>query len=245
MTALRAIVFDFDGVLADSEPLHFRALRDCLLAYGIAIDEEEYLRTYLAYDDRGALRIAFERHGLACDTARVEAAARRKAELFDALIRNVPFLPGARELVLGLAREYPLAIASGALRDEIEVILDAGRLRQAFSAIVGAEDVRRGKPDPEPYLAAVTRLQAVAPGLRPEECLAFEDSMPGIASAQAAGMRVVAVTNSYPAAQLGAAHRILPTLAGLESGNLRSWFEEWEDASLSGRHGRPHDASGS
>src|SRR4029453_9824070 len=105
---LRAVVFDFDGVLADSEPLHFRALRDCLLAEGIAIDEEEYLRAYLAYDDRGAVRIALERHGLPFDAARVEAAARRKAELFESFLQDVPFLPGARELVLELARAFPL-----------------------------------------------------------------------------------------------------------------------------------------
>lgn len=245
MTILRAIVFDFDGVLADSEPLHFRALRDCLVAEGIAIDEEEYVRTYLAYDDRGAVRIALERHGLPFDAARVEAAARRKAELFEVFLRDVPFLPGARELVLELARSFPLAIASGALRGEIEAILDAGRLRHAFSAIIGAEDVRQGKPHPEPYLAAVARLRPLADGLRPEECLAFEDSMPGVASAMAAGMKVVAVTNSYPAAKLGAAHRVVSSLAELDVADLRSWFEGLGGASTSETAGRPQGAAGS
>lgn len=221
---LRAAIFDFDGVLVDSEPFHFRALRDCLLAEGVAIDEQEYARHYLAYDDRGAIRLAFERHLVRFDRERVEAAAARKARAFEALMPQIPFLPGARELVGELSRELPLAIASGALRGEVEAILRSGGLRDAFAAIVGAEDVANGKPHPEPYLAALGRLEARAPGLRPEQCLVFEDSMPGIASARAAGMTVVAVTSSYPAAKLSAARLVVDSLEGLEPAGLRALF---------------------
>jgi beta-phosphoglucomutase len=84
--------------------------------------------------------------------------------------------------------------------------------------------VSQGKPHPEPYLTAAKHLAALSPGLRPEDCVAFEDSMPGIAAARAAGMKVVAVTNSYPAAKLGAAHRVVATLAGIDSASLRSLF---------------------
>jgi beta-phosphoglucomutase-like phosphatase (HAD superfamily) len=221
---VRAAIFDFDGVLVNSEPLHYQALRQALLPEGIDLGEEEYARFYLAYDDREGARIALERHGVSYDASRVEGVARRKASAFEALLPGVPFFPGAKELVRGLAAEVPLAIASGALNSEIEAILSAGGLRDAFAAVVGANDVSRGKPDPEPYLTALHRLAPVAPGLAAEECLVFEDSMAGIAAARAAGMRVVAVTTSYPAARLTAAHQVVDSLARLRPADLRALF---------------------
>jgi beta-phosphoglucomutase len=221
---MRAAIFDFDGVLVDSEPLHFGALRDALLAEGISIDEGEYVHKYLAYDDRGSIRRALENHGVACDAGRVEAVARRKASAFDALVGRVQFFPGARELVLSLADGMPLAIASGALHGEIDAILTAGGLRHAFAAIVGADDVGHSKPHPEPYLTALARLTPLTPGLAAADCLVFEDSMPGIAAALAAGMKVVAVTNSYSAAKLSAAHRVVTSLEGLARDSLRELF---------------------
>jgi HAD superfamily hydrolase (TIGR01509 family) len=222
MAPLRAVLFDFDGVIVDSEPLHFGALRDALAPEGILIDAAEYAREYLAYDDRGAIRTALERHGHAWDGERVERIARRKAERFEKLLPTVPWLPGARELVRALASEVPLAIASGALRAEIEAILVAGGLRDAFGAIVGAEDVVSGKPHPEPYLRAMDALRRAAPGLEPAECVVIEDSMPGIAAARAAGMTVVAVTNSYPAERLTAAQHVVDSLERVSPESLRA-----------------------
>ena len=221
---LRAVVFDFDGVLVDSEPLHFRALRGCLLDEGITIDEDEYYARYAAYDDRTAIRLALEQHGTPFDGSRVDRVARRKSALFDELLPGIPFFPGARELVRGLAREVPLAIASGALRSEIERILATGGLRESFRAVVGAEDVERTKPDPLPYASAVALLARDCPGLRPEDCVAFEDTMAGIASARAAGLKVIGVTNTYPAEKLGAAHRVVASLAAVERTELDSLF---------------------
>ena len=221
---MRAALFDFDGVLVDSERLHFRAQHDALVPEGIDIAEDEYYRHYLAYDDRGAIRRALEHHGRPHDPARIEALAVRKARIYADLLPEVPFFPGARELVRALAQDVPLAVASGALHREIDAILTAGGLRDAFAAIVGADDVRQGKPHPEPYLTAMSRVAPLASGLRAGECLVFEDSMPGVASALAAGMKVVAVTNSYPAAKLGAAHRVVDSLSGLTAADLRSLF---------------------
>jgi HAD superfamily hydrolase (TIGR01509 family) len=221
--ALRAVIFDFDGVLVNSEPLHFRTLREILLPEGISIDEDEYLHHYLAYDDRGAIRLALERHGIPFDSERVDRIAERKAAIFDAAAAEVPLFPGVRELLDGLAAEMPLAIASGALHGEIETILSSGGLLPVFHVIVGADDVTQGKPHPEPYLTAMAGLEPHAPQLRPEECLVFEDSMPGIAAARAAGMTVVGVTNSYPAARLSAAHRVVESLEGLGPADLRAF----------------------
>jgi beta-phosphoglucomutase len=222
---MRAVVFDFDGVLVDSEPLHYRALRDALLPEGVSITEDEYRREYLAYDDWESIRIALERHGQAYAARRVEALAERKAAVFDALLSEVPFYDGARELVSSLAAVVPLAIASGARRDEIERILRAGGLREAFGAVVGADDVTRSKPDPEPYLLAVARLSIRSAGLEPKHCLAFEDSGPGIAAARGAGLKVVGVAHTYPPAALGLAHRVVDSLHGLDAAGARALFE--------------------
>jgi beta-phosphoglucomutase-like phosphatase (HAD superfamily) len=118
-----------------------------------------------------------------------------------------------------------LGIASGALRGEIEAILRARGVRDLFTAVVGADDVPRSKPHPEPYLAAMAGLEPRAPGLRPEDCLVFEDSMPGVAAALAAGMKVVAVTNSYSAAKLSAAHLVVDSLEGFGTKQLGALFE--------------------
>ena len=221
---MRAAIFDFDGVLVNSEPLHFRSLQASLLPEGIRITEPEYFTTYLAYDDRRAIRLAFEEHGIRLDLDRLDRIALRKAAIFEELLPEVPFFPGARELARSLGRTMPVAIASGALSGEIERILEAGGIRDAFAAIVGADNVTRGKPDPEPYLEAMRRLRSSAPGLSPGTCLVFEDSVPGIASALAAGMKVVAVANSFPPAKLSAAHRVVSSLEGLADDGLQSLF---------------------
>ena len=218
---MRAVVFDFDGVLVDSEPLHFESLRHTLGGYGVQIDEQEYLESYVAYDDREALRIAFERHGRPADPGSVERAARLKAKQFAGLIGQVELLPGVRELIGSLRAEVPLAIASGALTAEIEQILGAVGLREAFEAIVGADQVSRSKPDPAPYAEAVARLGGRVPGLGPGDCLAFEDSIAGIASAREAGLRVVAVANTFPPERLSTAHHVLDSLLGLDAAAAR------------------------
>lgn len=223
--SMRAVIFDFDGVLVNSEPLHFRALREALAGEGISIDEEEYLREYVAYDDRGSIRIAFERHGRGASPERVAATAVVKAVAFERLMAQVPFYPGARDLVRGLAAEMPVAIASGARRGEIERILAAAGLRDAFSAVVGADDVERTKPHPEPYLAAFHLLAPMAPGLSPGDCLVFEDTIPGIAAGRAAGMKVVGVAQTYPSGKLGLAHQVVPSLEGLGVAEVRAIFE--------------------
>jgi beta-phosphoglucomutase len=221
---LRAAVFDFDGVIVDSEPLHFSALRDALRPEGIEITEDDYVQRYLAYDDRGAIRLALEHHGERADPARLDRVEARKVELFARRIPGIPVFAGARELVLSLAAEVPVAIASGARHDEIEAILGGLGLREAFQAVVGAEDAARTKPDPAPYLEAARQLAARTPGLAPADCVALEDSLPGIASALGAGMKVVGVAHSYPADRLRAAHRVVDSLVGIDAKGLRGLF---------------------
>jgi HAD superfamily hydrolase (TIGR01509 family) len=220
---VRAVIFDFDGVLVNSEPLHFRAMRESLIPEGIVIEAAEYLHKYVAYDDRTAIGLALEEHGRPVDFVRVEIIADRKARMFAELKGGIPFFPGARELVRSLRQEeVPLGIASGARCSEIVDLLEAGGLRDAFAAVVGADNVERTKPHPDPYLEALRRLQPVAPGLEAADCVALEDTPPGIAAARAAGMIVVGVAHTYDATVLASAHHVLRSLRRVDAAALRA-----------------------
>ena len=177
---MRAAIFDFDGVIANSEPLHFSALRDALLADGIRITEEEYYRLYLAYDDRGAIRLALEHHTSPRDADRVEVIARRKAQIFEERLPTIPFFPGVPELVRALAQEMPLAIASGARRagdrgDPAPRAPCATRSGPSW----GPTTWPGASPIPSPTSPRPLASCRWPRGLRPEECVVFEDSMPG------------------------------------------------------------------
>jgi beta-phosphoglucomutase-like phosphatase (HAD superfamily) len=215
---LRAIVFDFDGVIANSEPLHFGAFRDVLAEEGIALTEADYYARYLGYDDVGVFRAVDAARGAwrAADIARLVAA---KAVRMEELERDVSVLfPGAADAVRRAAALVPVAIASGALGAEIRRVLDREQLAGCFAAIVAAEDTPVSKPAPDPYLRAVSLLSPACGGtLAAADCVAIEDSRWGLESARAAGLRTVAVTNSYPASALAdAADLVIESLAALD-----------------------------
>ena len=215
---LRAIIFDFNGVIADDEPLHLEIFRRVLAEEGLAVSDADYYESYLGRDDRGCFAAALAdagRHGAAGDAAYIGRLIARKADYYEgaACGRDLLF-PEVPGLARRLAARYPLAIASGALRREIELWLARAGIADCFAAIVAAEDVLACKPDPEGYLRALAALNAVrADAIRPHECLAVEDSVAGVEAARHAGMRVLAVTNSYPAADLRAADWVVPSLA--------------------------------
>jgi beta-phosphoglucomutase-like phosphatase (HAD superfamily) len=222
-SAPRALIFDFDGVLADSEPLHLAAFQRALAPEGIALTRADYYATYLGYDDRDAIAVALRRHGQPDDGVRVRALMARKAEHFLALVATgVPLFPGAAALVREAAAHVPLAIGSGALRGEIELILDGAGLRGCFATIVSAEDVAHGKPAPDTYLRACAALDTMAPGLRPAECTVVEDSPDGVEAARRAGMRCLAVCHSASAARLQAADLVVDRLEEVTWSRLAS-----------------------
>lgn len=210
---LRGVVFDFDGVLVDSEYVHFEAIRDVLAREaGIAITHDEYLEHYLAHDDHTCFRHAFEIHGATTSWDRISELVDMKWAAYAERLPTVPFLPGARDLVLALhAANVPLAIASGSRRNEIETLLRSQDLLAAFRGIVSADDVDNFKPHPEPYLRARAVIGA---GESSEGVVAFEDSSTGMASARAAGLRVIGVVGSLPRAKLGLAHLVVESLVG-------------------------------
>jgi beta-phosphoglucomutase len=215
---LRAIVFDFDGVIANSEPLHFGAFRDVLAEEGVTLTETDYYARYLGYDDVGVFRAVDAARGTwtPADIARLVA---RKAVRLEALERDLSVLfPGAADAVRRAAAAVPVAIASGALGAEIRRVLEREQLAGCFAAIVAAEDTPASKPAPDPYRRAVALLGAACGGtLDAADCVAIEDSRWGLESARAAGLRTVAVTTSYPASALAdGADLVIDSLASLD-----------------------------
>lgn len=207
LTLLRAIIFDFDGVLVDSEPLICRLVREMAARQGWTLSEEEYYRDYLALDDRGIIEHLFRSHGLEVGRAQRDELVGWKARAYAEAIRDgLPALPGAIEFVRKARARFPLSIASGSLRSEVETLLTKIGLREAFEPLVTAEDTERSKPDPEIYLKALAGLnrrpEIRAQSLGAAECLAIEDAPAGVRAAQAAGIRCLAILQSRPAEEL-------------------------------------------
>jgi beta-phosphoglucomutase len=205
---IRAIVFDFDGVLADSEPLHLRAYQEVLGPMGITLSRDEYYSRYLGYDDEGVFTHLAAAHGVDLAPPRLAALISEKGRAFDAIIESGDVLyPGAAACVAHMAASFPLGIASGALRHEIEAILRGGRMAEHFRFIVASGDTPASKPAPDPYLRA-----AALHNVPPSECLAIEDSRWGIEAAKAAGLLCVAITHTYPRGELSMADGIVDSL---------------------------------
>jgi HAD superfamily hydrolase (TIGR01509 family) len=225
---LKAIIFDFNGVILDDEPLHFAAMRDTVAEFGIHLTKAAYWNKYLPYDDNECLEAICRDYSFQLNAEERETALARKSRNYQQLLRGgCPLLPGVDQFIQAAARLYPLALASGARREEIESTLELTGLKRYFLIVVAAEDFLRGKPHPESFLLALERLNAALDTLpiRPEECLVIEDSVGGISGARAAGMSCMAVTNSYPREALAAANRIVASLGEVQLDSLQALFE--------------------
>ena len=216
-SALQAIVFDFDGVIADSEPLHLKAFQRALAEEGMTLGEDEYFNRYLGYDDVGVFEAIARDRGLAWTARHVTDRVARKGMKLQELISGGEVLfPGAPAFIRAAAAEVPVAIASGALRHEIVQILESAALDELFATIVASGDTPASKPSPAPYLLAFERLQKrAATQLDPQRCVAIEDSLWGLESARQAGLRCVGVTTSYNAAELPGAELVVEGLHAL------------------------------
>jgi beta-phosphoglucomutase len=215
---LRAIVFDFDGVIANSEPLHFRAFRDVLVEEGITLTEADYYARYLGFDDVGVFQAMGAASG-AWTPAHIAGLVSKKAVRLEALERGVSVLfPGAAAAVRRASAAMPIAIASGARGAEIRRVLERENLVGCFTAIVAAEDTPVSKPAPDPYLRALVLLRAACGDrLAASDCVAIEDSRWGLESARAAGLRTVAVTQTYEASALtDAADLVIESLESMD-----------------------------
>lgn len=224
--SLAGVVFDFDGVLADSEPRHLRAFRAALAPRGVQLATAEYYGRYLGFNDEGVFRAVARDQGWALSDEDLAELIRVKGERLDALVgQGDTLFPGAADCVRRIAADIPIAIASGALASEIEAILATTGLRHHFSAVVASGDTPRSKPAPDPYLRAVELLRpfATAAGNDPHGCfVAIEDSRWGIESALGAGLRCIGVAQTYPADELQVAHAVVATISEIELDLIRS-----------------------
>src|ERR1700754_3745664 len=162
---LKAIIFDCDRVIADSEPLHMGTLQQVLAEEGMTLTEEIYYRDYLAFDDRNAFTRAFGDHSRPLSGVKLgEMIARKAARLEPVMRTHLRIFPGVAGVIRRASATYPLAVASGALRHEIELILQQAGVRDCFQTVVSAEDVARGKPDPEAFRRAYAALNTLKAG---------------------------------------------------------------------------------
>lgn len=224
---LRGIIFDFDGVIANSEPAHLAMFQRALGEIGIFLPRDEYIARYLGCDDRACFQAILADRGRATGPAEIERLVRHKARALSEYTRQeVVIYPGVRELVRDAATRCRLAVASGARRQEIESVLEHGDLLKDFEHITSAEDVRRGKPDPETPLHALHSLNRLSPPgtdpLEAADCLVIEDSLAGIQAAQAAGMKVLAVATTHRLVELDHADWAVHSLRGLTVSALAS-----------------------
>jgi len=207
---IQAILFDFNGVVIDDEPLHKKAYQDALAAEGISISDSEYYDS-LGMDDVTFVRAAFGRAGRDLSDETLRAVIEREYELHRAMIDGeLPLFPGVVTFIKSLARVYPLGVVSMARRDQIDYVLKRASLNKFFDVVVSAEDVRACKPDPGCYKRALELLNekrnsAHAPPFQPSECLVIEDSPPGIQAGRSAGMRTLGVVNTVRESALRAA----------------------------------------
>lgn len=220
---LRAVIFDCDGVLIDSEPVHLAAFREVLAPLGIEIGDDDYRRRYLGIPDRAAFAVAMADHPRGVDPSTLATLMRAKAEVMARRLPQARLQPGIVDLIRDL-EGVPLAVASGALRAEVLTVVAMTGLAARFSAVVGAEDVTRGKPDPEPFECARRRLEREVPALAPSDCVVIEDAVTGLVGASRAGMRAIAVATSFAPEELRPAALVVRSLAALSRARLEALY---------------------
>jgi beta-phosphoglucomutase len=198
---LKAVIFDFDGVVADSELLHYKALNKAFATRGVDVPKEIHWQKYLGYTDLENIMAVNEDYKMNWTQDVIGQLAELKTANFHALARTeAPIIDGVEEFVETLKDNgFPLAICSGAIREDIDIMLEHSGFAHAFDVIVSANDVQKGKPDPQGYLLALEKLnQKAGKEIKADECIVVEDSHWGLQAAAAAGMHRVAVTNTYP-----------------------------------------------
>ncbi len=216
---LASVIFDFDGIIVNTEPLHYMAFQEVLSPMGLGYSWQDYVGLYIGYDDRDAFREVFRRANRLMENNELTMLISKKAEAFQqAIASGVESYPGVVELVISLSGQIPIALCSGALRSDIVPILRQLGIENAFAVMVTADEVSASKPDPESYSLTVSRLTAKFPDLtiNPTVCLAIEDTPAGIRSAKGAGLKVLAVTNSYAEDKLKDASVIVDSLLGVD-----------------------------
>ena len=228
---IRAILFDFDGVILDSEDLHYEAFRRVFEEQGVSLARETYYQNCLGFNDIECIRWGLAETGRIDEAGALEPLVRQKSVYFDELLKNrMRFFPGVCDFIRAAGGKYPLAVTSMARRGEIEFALRKAELSDLFCLIVSGEDVKNTKPDPEAYEKTLSLLNdrlsllGLEQSIRPGQCLVIEDSAAGIQSAKAAGMRVLGLAHTEEADRLSNADRVLPSLEGVSLEDVEAIF---------------------
>jgi len=221
---LRAVIFDFDGVITDSEILHLRSFNQVLARYGITITTKDYYKDYLGLTDLDLFKSLTRKTQLGLDAQEIENLLNQKKQTFKELAKTEGrIIEGVHDFLEMLRQSnMKMAICSGALLTEIELILEDGRLRSFFDVIVSAEHVKKAKPNPEGFLLTLQKLnEKNEDAIHPGQCIVIEDSHWGLEAANAAGMHTIAVTNSYDAEQLALGEKVVANLSQLGINDLK------------------------
>ncbi len=201
---LKAVLFDFNGVIIKDEAIHQQLIEEILLQENLRPSAQEYREICLGRSDRVCLAELLKRRGRVVTDSYLTQLVIRKAQAYQRkleILENLPLYPGLEDLILKIRlANLPMGVVSGALRSEVELVLNRTQLAQHFAVIVAGDDIKVSKPEPDGYLLAVERLNQQYPHLevKASECLAIEDTPPGIDAAKRAGMQVVGVANTYP-----------------------------------------------
>jgi len=220
----KAVIFDFDGVITDSEILHLRAFNRSLVPFGVEISTKDYYTNYLGFSDFDCYKALIDNGLLKIDERQIGGIIKEKSKIFEELSKTEGrTIEGVHEFLQMLEKnKIPMAICSGSLMVEIEVVLEESGLRHFFAEIVSAEQVKKGKPHPEGFLLSLQKLNKKChPHIAAGECIVIEDSHWGLQAGKAAGMHTVAVTNSYEAGQLSMAEKIVSRLNELTIDDLQ------------------------
>ncbi|MCK4752276.1 MAG: HAD family phosphatase [Planctomycetes bacterium] len=221
---LRAVIFDFDGVIADSEALHLRAFNQVLTQFSIEISQQDYYKNYLGLSDFDLFKLLIDQRVFESDVTQIKEFINQKKVIYEKLAKTeCEIIEGVRDFLQLLNdNNIPMAICSGALLPEIEMILEGAKLHSFFEAIVSAEQIEKGKPDPEGFLVTLAKLNEKNQNpIEPDECIVIEDSHWGLEAAKSAGMLTIAITNSYDADRLAMAEKIVSKLSELSIDDLQ------------------------
>lgn len=201
---LKAVLFDFNGVIIKDEAIHQQLIEEILLEENLRPSPQEYREICLGRSDRACIVELLKRRGRVVTESYLNQLITRKAEAYQSkleTLEKLPIYPGLEDLIYQIrVAKLPMGVVSGALRSEVELVLNRASLAQYFSVIVAGDDITASKPQPDGYLLAVEKLNQQYPDLQAQasDCLAIEDTLSGIQAAKSARMQVVGVANTYP-----------------------------------------------
>jgi len=230
---LKAVLFDFNGVIVNDEALHEKLIDQLLIEENLRPKPGEFRQVCLGRSDRACIRDLFATRGRVLTDPMLDGLIVRKAKAYRQeleKVNKVPTYPGLQDLIFNIrASQLKMAVVSGALRSEIELVLERLNLQDNFVAIVSGDDGVPSKPEPDGYLLAVDRLNQLFPdlNLKPGNCLAIEDTFAGLAAAKQACIPVVGVANTYPFHMLQRrANWTVDYLSDLELDRVRQTYEQ-------------------